>query len=29
MKVLSEQPQHLDNLPQEPEKFYNSGISLT
>ena len=28
MKVLSERPQHLDNLPQEPEKFYNSGNFL-
>jgi hypothetical protein len=25
MKVLSERPEHLDSLPHEPEKFYNSG----
>ncbi|CAB3993240.1 cytosolic carboxypeptidase 2-like, partial [Paramuricea clavata] len=26
MKVLSERPEHLDSLPHEPEKFYNSDI---
>jgi hypothetical protein len=25
MKVVSEQPHHLDSLPHEPEKFYNTG----
>ena len=28
MKVVSEQPHHLDSLPHEPEKFYNTGNSI-
>ncbi|XP_028412237.1 cytosolic carboxypeptidase 2-like isoform X3 [Dendronephthya gigantea] len=26
IKVISERPQHLDSLPHEPEKFYNSEL---